>query len=336
MTSTAVAVPALPSPTHPPSPSDTAPPPPPQPTAAPVEGTTSTQVNVRSEPSTAGSVLGTLPAGTKVEITGRDPAGNWWQIVHPEGGQGRGWVTSQYVTSANDGAVPVIGDGTGPTSGNTAVVQQQINVRSGPGTGFNSLGTLNARDVARLTGRDPSGAWLQIEFPSGPEARGWVNAAFVQANGVETLPIITEAGEVIGTRTPTGIPPTATATVVPAWADNDTQENPVASVVFEPLGTQTLIYSGDVSSPEGDTQDWVQFSPYKDTAYASLECGVDTNLQVSLLENGQPVSFELACNDVQKPVPVKAGATYMIHVEAPQFPGGLQYITYTITIQTSP
>jgi uncharacterized protein YraI len=302
-----------------------------------VEGTTSTQLNVRAEPSTASSVLGIIPANTKVQITGKDPAGNWWQILYPQGQEGKGWVTAQYVSTPNGTAVPVFGgNGIDPNSENTAVVRQQINVRSGAGTGFNSLGTLNPKDVVRLTGKDANSAWLQIEFPSGPEGKGWINAAFVQARGVENLPIVGEAGQAIGTGTPTGIPPTSTPTTVPAQVDNDSQANPIASVVFDPFGTQMLIYSGDVSSPEGDAGDWIQFTPYSDMVFASLECRQGNDLQVSIIENGQPSSLELSCGERQKPIIVTAGSVYSIRLQASQFSGGLQYTPYTVKIQSSP
>jgi uncharacterized protein YraI len=305
------------------------------PSATPVEGTTATQVNVRAEPSTGSNVLGIIPANSKVQITGKDPGGNWWQILYPQGQEGKGWVTTQYVATSNGTSVPVVGGSAdAPNSGSTAVLQQQLNVRSGPGTGFNSLGTLNARDVVRLTGKDANSTWLQIEFQAGPEGKGWINAAFVQAQGVDNLPIITEAGEAIGTGTPTGIPPTATATVIPAWDDQDSQEHPIASVVFEPLGTQTLIYSGDISTPQGDPQDWIQFTPYTDTVYASLDCKGNTNPQVSFLENGQPSSLALACGDKLRPVTVSAGEMYTAHLQLTQSPGELQYATYTFTIRT--
>jgi len=172
--------------------------PPPQLTVAPVEGMTSTQINVRAEPSTAGEVLGIIPANTKVEITGKDPGESWWQINYPQGADGKGWVTAQFVTTATGPEVPTIGGAEAdPNNGNVAVIQQQLNVRSGPGTDFSSLGTLNPQDVVRLTGKDPNGAWLQIEFAAGPDGKGWVNAAFVQAQGAGNLPIITEAGLVV-------------------------------------------------------------------------------------------------------------------------------------------
>jgi uncharacterized protein YraI len=324
--------------TFPPPVSGTPLPPPPQPTVSPVTGTTVTQLNVRAEPSTASNVLGVIPANSQVQITGKDLGGNWWQILYPQGQDGKGWVTAQYITATNAARVPMIGagDGVDPNSGSTAVVQQQINVRSGPGTGFNSLGTLNARDVVRLTGKDASSTWLQIEFMAGPDGKGWVNSAFVQAKGMEALPIISEEGEVIGTGTPTGISPTSTPTVLPAWTDQDSQTQPIANIVFDPLGTHTLIYSGDVSSPEGDAEDWIQFTPYTDTVLASLECKNENLLQVSILENGRPTSLQLSCNETRKPLVVKAGSGYIIDVKMSQFPGGLQYSPYTVKIQSSP
>lgn len=313
-------------------------PPLPAPTMTPVEGVTSSQVNVRLEPSTASSVLGMIPADTKIQITGKDPGGNWWQILysHEQAMDGKGWVTAQYVLTANTDQVPVIGGGKNPDNGNVAIVQQQINVRSGPGTSFNSLGTLNSQDVVNLTGKDSNGAWLQIEFAPGPNGRGWVNAAFVQAKGVENIPIITEAGEAIGTGTPTGIPASPTPTVIPAWADNDSQGNPIVSVRFEPLGTQTLIYNGDVSSPSGDSQDWIQFTPDRDHLFASLECLGEADLQVIIMENGQPAELPLACGDKMKIWNVMAGSVYAIQLQAPQSSGGVQYFQYTITILASP
>ncbi len=306
-------------------------PPPPQPTVAPVEGTTSTQINVRAEPSTGSNILGMLPANTKVEILGKDLGGSWYQIDYQQGVNGKGWVTAKYVITAKGIDVPVIG-GANPNDGNVAIIQQQINIRSGPATSFNSLGTLNAQDVVNLIGKNADGTWLQIQFASGPDGKGWVNAAFVQAKGVENLPIVAEAGNVIGTETPTGIPPTPTATVIPAGADNDSQNNPSVSVVFEPLGTHTLIYNGDVSTPQGDSEDWIQFTPYGDAVFASLDCNIN-KLHIKVWENGQPLPFQLACGDKLKKLPAKAGLAYLIEIQAPQSTEGLQYIHYTIQIE---
>jgi uncharacterized protein YraI len=314
---------------------------PPTATQALVEGMTSTQVNVRADPSIASDVLGIIPANTKVEITGKDPGENWWQINYPQGQgvAGKGWVTAQYITTTAQPEVPVIGgDETNPNNGNVAIIQQQINVRSGPGTSFNSLGMLNPQDVVSLTGKDSNGTWLQIDFPAGagPEGKGWVNAAFVQAQGVENLPIITEAGLIIGTGTPTGIPPTPTATLIPAWEDHDSPNSPIASVILESTGTQTFIYNGDLSSPQGDSEDWISFKPYSSFVFASLACKGSGSLKVEITENNLPLNLELACGDQMKQVSVKAGSTYLIHLQAQPSTGNLQYINYILTIKTRP
>lgn len=322
--------------TQPPPPSETSAPPP-QPTRAPVDGVTSTRVNVRSEPSTAGSVLGIIPGDSRVDITGKDPGENWWQINYPAGPNGKGWVTAQYVVTANKDLVPVVGGaGMGREDGPLAIVQQQLHVRSGPGTGFNSLGTLSAQDVLTLLGKDPDGAWLQIDYPAGPDGKGWVNAAFVQAQGVENLPIVTDAGLVVGTGTPTQVPPTPTATIVPAWEDDDSASNPVASVLFEPAGTQTLIYQGDISSPEGDPQDWVAFTPYGSAVFASLRCRGEASIQVNVTENGQPAEMRIECGAPLRRFAVKPGAQYIVYLRAAFASDHLQYASYVLTIKTRP
>lgn len=322
-----------------PSPSETAFPVTTAPIIVPIDGVTTTQVNVRLEPSTGSSVLGIIPGEMRVEITGKDPGGNWWQInyPHPDAIAGKGWVTAQYITTPSTVDVPIIG-GTqaDPTSGNTAVVQQQLNVRSGPGTGFNSLGTLNPQDVLLLTGKDPNGAWLQITFESGPEGKGWVNAAFVQAQGVENLPIITESGLVVGTGTPTGIPPTLTPTVIPAWEDNDSLDSPIASVTLEPAGTQTFIYNGDLSAPQGDREDWIAFQPSDRSVFASLECKGSTGLEIQLLENGLPSNANIKCGIQMEELAINAGSNYVLHLKMAPSATTLQYTHYILTIKVRP
>ena len=338
-TSTPLVIPSTLAATLTPALSESPLPSPPPPTVSPVDGVTSSQVNVRAEPSTASDVLGIIPPDMRVEITGKDPGGSWWQINYPQGVEGKGWVTAQYVTTGDTSQIPVIGVAeTDPNNGNVAVVQQQLNVRSGPGTDFNSLGTLNAQDVVSLTGKDANGAWLQIDFPAGtgPEGKGWVNAAFVQAQGTENLPIIAESGLVVGTGTPTGIPATPSPTVIPAWEDGDTSNSPIASVIFESTGTQTFIYNGDLSAPLGDLEDWIAFKPYDRFVFASLECIGNDAIKIELLENNLPVNTYIKCGDQIKEIAVKAASNYLIHLQAVPSSANLQYTNYILTIKTRP
>lgn len=323
-------------PTYTPIPSETPLPNLPTPTIVPVEGTTTTQINVRAQPSTAGEVLGIVAAYAKIQIIGKDPGGNWYQILYPAGVDGKGWVTAQYVSIAGKPDIPVSGGGgstTNQNSGNVAIIQQKLNVRSGPGTDFNSLGTLNPQDVVNLTGKNSNGAWLQVEFAAGPDGRGWINAAFAKAQGVENLPIIAESGQVVGTGTPTGIPPTPTATVVPASNDGDSAENPIVNVTLSATETKSFQYSGDVSSPKGDAEDWVKFTPYTQIVNLKFECFGAQQATLEIIQNGA-VEHSISCGNTVTAATVP-GIDTLVHIRSASTEG-LQYTGYTLSVTSVP
>lgn len=324
------------SPTPAPQPTNTSLPPPLTPTIAPVEGITSTQVNVRAEPSTVSAVLGIILANTRVEIIGKDPGDSWWQILYPQGTQEKGWVTAQYITTAGTPDVPVIGGGAKPNDGNVAIVQQQLNVRSGPGADFNSLGTLNPQDVVSLIGKDANGVWLQIGFAAGPDGKGWISAAFVQAQGVEDLPIIGDNGQLIGTGTPVDTPLPPSPTVVPAPNDNDSAQMPAVDIVFSANGTRTLQYSSDVSSPAGDSDDWIQFKTHTETVYVEMICLGNGQLKAEFLLGNQ---FEAnwgngPCGG-SKVISIRPNTTYLLHIQIAASTT-LTYVQFTLKIISIP
>lgn len=329
-TPTASMAASTPTPSLIPPPSQTPLPPPSSPTVTPALGRTSTQVNVRLEPNTASEVLGIIPGNAEVLIIGKDPGGNWWQILYAESAEGIGWVAAQFVTTATTPDVPVAGGGAASEGAISAIVQQQINVRSGPGTSFNSLGTLNAQDVVALTGKDANGVWLQIEFAAGPDGRGWVNAAFVQATGVEALPIVAEGNVVVGTGTPTAVPPQAAATVIPARADGDSAVMPAVNVTLTALGTRSFQYSSDVSSPEGDAEDWIQFTTFTPYLKIELECEGSGSYVAELLQNNSVVQT-LVCGKIVL-IAVPTDAVYAVHFQSSPA-GGLQYTRFTLRVE---
>ena len=312
-----------------PRPSETPLPPPPTPTVVPVEGITSTQLNVRAEPSTASEVLGIIPANQSVQVVGRDPGGNWWQILYAAGTDGKGWVTAQFVTTPNELNVPVVGGGT--DSASPGLVIQQLNIRSGPGTNFNALGILNPNDVVNLAGRNRDGAWLQIEFAGGPDGKGWVNAAFIKAHNADSLPIVSDLGAVLGTGTPLNTPLPPPPTIVPAPLDFDSADAPLKTILFDRVGTQTLIYNGDVSVPDGDAEDWIAFTPYEDVIFVTIQCFGNG----SLLVHVSGTDSEIKCNEAEKIVAVQAGAVHLVHIQAESTSASMQYVNYTITIKAS-
>ncbi len=75
-------------------------------TPAPAEAsvTTTSAMNVRGGPSTNYNVIGSANAGQRFPVTGKNPAGDWWQINF--NGQA-GWVFGQLVSQENTGGVQV-------------------------------------------------------------------------------------------------------------------------------------------------------------------------------------------------------------------------------------
>lgn len=293
-------------------------------------GTTTTQINVRAEPHSASSVLGLLGASTAVQILGKDPNGNWYQIVYEVGEAGTGWVASEYVRVENTGAIPVVG---GSDSEVTASVREQINVRRGPGTDFDSLGTLNARDVVTLTGKDGLGAWLQIAFKAGPGGKGWVAASFLEAPATDGLPIVAESGEVIGTSTPTGVPLVPTQTLVPARDDGDSAEVPAFEIAFGPSGVGSTFYSSDVSTPEGDAVDWIRFTPYYGNITISLACTGNGPLALELRQAGEVLAEGqlLTCGETRE-LTLVGGRAYTLRLTLAAGSFELTYSRYTVSL----
>ena len=322
-------------PTLPAPPTVTPPPPTPIPTLPPVAGTTTTQLNVRTQPSTGAESLGLLPIFSAVQILGRDAGGNWYQIVYPAGPGGKGWLTAQYVQVEAGVEVPTLASGPGSGSAPNGTVTQQVNVRSGPGTGFNSLGTLNPQDGVTLTGKDSRGAWLQIEFAGGPNGRGWIAAAYVQTSAAAGLPIVSEAGEVVGTGTPTGIPPTGTPTQMAAPDDGDSASAPAVNVTFTLDGTGGLQYTSDLSTPQGDAEDWVGFTPSLPNLSLRLTCLGNGDAQLEILQNGEPLANvpPLACG-TDTLLTLTAGQPYLARLRALGGSGGLAAVRYTLILST--
>ena len=55
---------------------------------------------------------------------------------------------------------------------------------------YDSLGVLSPNDVVFITGKDPSGAWMQIEFANAPDGKGWVASEFLKVDNLDSLPVI--------------------------------------------------------------------------------------------------------------------------------------------------
>ncbi len=110
----------------------------------------------------------------------------------------------------------------------------QINVRSGPGTEYDRVGTLVANQEVVGKGRTEGGSWILIEYQGGPDGYAWVYSSYVDYVG--DLPIVV----VPNTPTPritNTIDPTLAAqfiiTVEPTRLPTFTEPAPLSIPTFE-------------------------------------------------------------------------------------------------------
>ena len=121
---------------------------------------TASELNIRSKASTDGEIVGKLKAGDRVEILER--SGAWGRIE-------KGWISLDYVYQ--DGTA-----GKNPAKG--VVLGDQVNIRSGPGTDYGSVGTLKTGDRINILEQFTIGTtkWGCIE-------KGWVCLDYVYIDG---------------------------------------------------------------------------------------------------------------------------------------------------------
>lgn len=294
-----------------PLPTQTLPPPTPAPTIQPIDGTTTTQVNVRVETSTASESLGTIPQFSKVQIIGRDSSTSWYQIIYADSPTGTGWLRAEYVRGDAAAEIPVVASEAGGGSGVSGLVIQKINVRRGPGTSFELLGELNPKDVVFIFGKDESGEWAQIEFSGSANGNGWVALKFLQMENAEALIVIENA-----TTTPqaaAGESAPSVDALSSAVQDGDSMQAPSAAIIFSANGARSAQINGDISSPDGDAEDWVQLTSQNGQVLIQLLCS-EGMLKVELWNNGKVVeSFSLACAE-NRLLNIKADETYLLRL----------------------
>lgn len=117
-------------------------------------------LNLRSEGSTNGERLGSLYYGSRVEVYEKD--GNWGRTKD-------GWVCLDYVYQ--DGT-------TGSKTASGIVTGNQLNIRSGPGTGYGSVGSYNNGDVVTILEQ-----FTYNNTTWGCTNKGWISMDYVDVDG---------------------------------------------------------------------------------------------------------------------------------------------------------
>lgn len=139
-------------------------------------------MNVRNGPGLDYDVVRTVPAGTRGYILGIDPSGSWFQIELDDLDT-LAWVYRDLTT--------VVGSLIGVkrvTEAEIALLPAAItqpyllNVRSGPGLGYNILTTLPQGTWTQITGVDTLNEWYRVKV-DGLDQAGWIYRSLTKMAG---------------------------------------------------------------------------------------------------------------------------------------------------------
>ncbi len=127
-------------------------------------------LNLRDGPSTEYVGMVKLPVNIQLDLLAR--FGDWFQVQTPDGQIG--WVTSRFLTidPGITERVEVVTQIPDLTPALVALVREaQVNLRGGPGTAYDKLGTLDADVQLELLARYKD--WFKVRTPRGTE--GWIS-----------------------------------------------------------------------------------------------------------------------------------------------------------------
>lgn len=135
-------------------------------TTNPTDGTayfiTASELNIRSTTSTNGDIKGQYKAGDRVVIT--ETKDGW-------GKTDKGWISMTYAYKSGS---------KGNNGCNGVVIGDQLNVRSGPGTGYNGVGSLNYGARVNILQRITIGGTTW-----GCTDKGWISMDYIYVDGTK-------------------------------------------------------------------------------------------------------------------------------------------------------
>ena len=159
---------------------------------------------LRSGPTVEFPVFGVAPTGSRAEVLGESEDREWWAVRLPNSlsSDGSGWVFKAFTVASNLPAnIPVVRTPdlprnitpAAPASGAPSLITREpMNVRSGPGNAYPSLGRVAIGTVLGVVGVSPDREHYVVNIPTSinPSGQGWLAARFVRAENVQNVPVI--------------------------------------------------------------------------------------------------------------------------------------------------
>jgi uncharacterized protein YraI len=215
------------------------------------------EANLRSGPGIEYDMLGTIYHGTRYAVFGQHEFVPWLLIEYPPAPDGQAWVFADLVTTSvpriqipvltgtvvlsTPSTTPIV-DG-GPATADpslqaavTLIVQNEVNIRFGPGVEYPRIARLEPGKVYRVLSRHELYPWVLVDLPESPNGSGWVLLDVAEIQGdLNSLPIISTEQFSWPTLTPT---PPYVITSQPPWQEPGTLD-PVSTPVATPAAPNT-------------------------------------------------------------------------------------------------
>jgi len=243
-----------------------------------------------------------------------------------------------------------------PAEGQTTA---QLKVRNAPSETGDLLGTVDIFAKIQIVGIDPTSGWWMIVYPQSPTGTGWVTAQYVQATNAQDVPVIsanaggpaqgtavaaqTEAGPTVEAGSPAPTSAGSAQNLATAFPDGDSAQSPAVSLSLSKASVRSFNYSSDISSPEGDPEDWVQFKLEGHTGQETvvsviLNCSGSSPLNVELIQNNvilQSWSDIVCGHPSQLQLYLFVGSPYSLRLTPAGGNSSIDYVAYTLTVQLS-
>lgn len=158
---------------------------------------------LRSGPTLEFPVFGVAPTGAKAEVLGRSEDDEWWAVRMSTNiaKDGMGWVPKLYTNAVNAGSVPEIKTPklpnnitpAAPASGAPSLITREpLNVRTGPGNEYPSLGRIPLGSILGVVGVSPDGEHYVVNIPKEIDrsGQGWIPTRYVRTENVSNVPVV--------------------------------------------------------------------------------------------------------------------------------------------------
>ncbi len=191
-------------------------------------------LHIRSGPAPNTTVLGTVPGGAELAVTGRTEHSTWWRVNSPFG---EGWVNAEYVAFRGTvDAVPIVNQPVGTPEMPLAIIEgAPVTVYRNPDPDSFVVGTAPTGARLQIVAASLDGQWWEVSTSLG---LGWVRLSEVAVYGdPHIVPRVDDPG--------------------PAFDGPTVRVNADTPVTSEPGGGQTLtvLPAGSAMPASGRTAD---------------------------------------------------------------------------------